>query len=71
MAVEADKSLIYLAIQKELLENPYCPVVSDLYVPLLEKIDKGNKEALELALQIAQDSLAPKKSLFSFFKRPK
>ncbi|HLE48633.1 MAG TPA: hypothetical protein VI819_01175 [Patescibacteria group bacterium] len=71
MIPEIDKSLIFSAIQKELSENPDCPMVSELYGPLLERIDKGDSEALELALQMAHDSLAPKKSFFSFLKRHK
>ncbi len=71
MTIERDLTLIHQAIQKELSENPFCPVVSDLYAPLLEKINQGDKEALQLALQIAHDTLASGKSLFPFLKRSK
>jgi len=46
-------------------------MVSDLYAPLLEKINQGDEKALQLALQMARDTLAPRKPLFSFLKRCK
>ncbi len=66
---EDDIALIQRAIQSELTENPFCPVVADLFVPLLQKAKKGDEEALKMAVQIALDSFAPKRSIFSIFRR--
>jgi len=64
-----DLSRINLAMQKELLENPFCPVVIDLFVPLLERILAGDPKAFELASEIAESSLKPHVPLFSSIRR--
>ena len=61
MTIEDDLSLIHQAVERELSENPCCPMVFDLYLPLLEKIEQGDTKALELALRMAQDTLASTK----------
>lgn len=68
MSTEQEMDTIYRAIQTELAENPWCPMVSDLYGPLLKRIENGDKDALKLALEMANDSLAPRKPILPFIR---
>ncbi|KKU09920.1 MAG: hypothetical protein UX13_C0026G0036 [Candidatus Woesebacteria bacterium GW2011_GWB1_45_5] len=60
-------SLIHTAITKELMDNPHCPMAR-MMTELLQKHNQGDAEALNLALEIAKESLTPKRSLWERIK---
>ena len=64
-------SYIQSAIWYEIKENPYCPVAADLFQELLQRYQSGDNSALELALEIAKDTLKPREQKSSFFTRIK
>lgn len=54
------KDIVYAAINAERRENPDCPVASMLE-DLLVMYRAGDEGALRLAVDIAKDTLAPKR----------
>lgn len=54
---------INAAIVREQMENPDCPMAT-LMQDLLDRYQRGDAEALDFALMMAEKSLAPRKSLF-------
>lgn len=68
ITIENPESIIQAAITHELMENPYCPIPG-LLNELLETYRLGDKSALDMALMIANESLAPRKpSVFEKIK---
>ena len=57
---EDPKQLVYGAISAERKENPDCPVASMLE-DLLVMYRAGDEGALEMAIEIANDTLAPRR----------
>ena len=57
--IENPESIIQAAISHELMENPYCPIPG-LLNELLEFYRLGDKSALDMALIIANELLAPR-----------
>ena len=68
------ESIIQAAVTHEQMANPYCPI-PDIFSELMEIYRFGDKSALDMALQIANESLAPRKpniiEKFSNFIRKK
>jgi hypothetical protein len=54
------KQLVYAAINAERRENPDCPVAS-MMEDLLVMYRAGDEGALRLAIDIAKDTLAPRR----------
>ena len=54
------KEIVYAAINAERRENPDCPVASMLE-DLLVMYRAGDEGALEMAIEIANDTLAPRR----------
>lgn len=52
--------VVNAAILKEQMENPDCPMAM-LMEELLQKYHQGDSNALNFALKIAEETLAPKK----------
>ena len=61
--LENPESIIQAAILHERMQNPYCPI-ADLLEELLEINRQGDESAIELALEIAHESLTPRKPNF-------